>query len=278
MRFWPSQTPPRGLVCLVHGLGEHCGRYQHVAGFFNRAGYAVAALDLLGHGASVGRRGHFYGYPAVATQINAVVAEAAKSVGDLPVVLYGHSMGGNMVLNVLLRGLLQKEPEALVLSGPLFEPAFEPPTWKVLLGKAVYRIWPTLSLANELDPAGLSRDEQVVADYLKDEWVHGLITAKFVEVLAGGLWANHEAARVTCPVLLMHGDQDPITSVSASKSFAAVAPNCHLKLWPGLRHELHNEPEQNEVLALAAAWLGETLAVAPVVDAFSPSAETKAVG
>lgn len=269
MRFWPSQKPCRALLCLVHGLGEHCGRYQHVAGAFNRLGYAVAAFDQAGHGASAGRRGHFPGYPAAASQINAVVAEAVKSIGhEVPVILYGHSMGGNMVVNVVLRDLLQVTPLGLVLSGPLFEPAFEPPAWKVLLGKAVYRLWPTLQLTNELDPAGLSRDEKVVAAYLADPLVHGFITAKFIEVLAGGLWSVNQANRLTLPLLLMHGDQDPITSLVASKSFGALAPNCLLKVWPGLRHELHQEPEQDEVLGFVADWLDEMLseqvAAAPV--------------
>lgn len=255
MRFFPSNGAPQALMCLIHGLGEHSGRYEHVARFFNERGVALVAFDMLGHGQSAGRRGHFPGYPAMAGQANAVIAEARHLLGDVPLILYGHSMGGNMVLNLVLRGLLHAPPRALILSSPLFEPAFEPPKWKLLLGKAAYRLVPTLSLGNELDPNGLSRDEKVVAAYVADPLVHSRISARFLEVLEGGLSALQQADRLPCPTLLMHGEQDPITSVAASKSFAAGSEACTLKLWPRLRHEIHQEPEQQEVLGFAHDWL-----------------------
>lgn len=270
MRFFPSKGPAHALICLIHGLGEHSGRYHHVARFFNERGLALVAFDMLGHGNSAGQRGHFPGYPAMATQANAVIAAVRAEVAEGPLVLYGHSMGGNMVLNLVLRGLLRETPSALILSSPLFEPAFEPPKWKLLLGKAAYRLLPKLSLGNELDPAGLSRDEKVVEAYCADPLVHGRISARFLEVLEGGLSAMQQADRLPCPTLLMHGEQDPVTSVAASKSFAAGGQGCTLKLWPRLRHEIHQEPEQQDVFTFAHDWLVaqlEAAAATPVTAA-----------
>lgn len=210
----------------------------------------------------------------MAAQANAVIDAVRAELADVPLALYGHSMGGNMALNFVLRGLLRETPRALILSSPLFEPAFEPPKWKLLLGKAAYRLLPTLSLGNELDPNGLSRDEKVVEAYCADPLVHARISARFLEVLEGGLSAMQQADRLPCPTLLMHGEQDPVTSVGASKSFAAGAKACTLKLWPRLRHEIHQEPEQQEVLTFAHTWLEAqldgALATAGAADAASP--------
>jgi acylglycerol lipase len=251
---WQPETEPKGIVCLVHGLGEHSGRYTHLAAFLNQAGYALLAFDLRGHGKSQGQRGHAPSYEALMEDISHFLEEAAKGYPDRPCFLYGHSLG-SMVINYALH----RHPQlaGAIVTGPAFRPAFEPPAWKLTLGKILYNLWPTFSMSNELDRQALSRDPQVVRAYNDDPLVHDRLTARFgMDFLQAGLWALEHAAEFPLPLLLMHGGADRITSAQASREFAAKAGDrCTLKIWDGFYHEIHNEPEKEQVFAYLLEWL-----------------------
>jgi acylglycerol lipase len=252
---WQPETESKGIVCLVHGLGEHSGRYAHLAAFLNQAGYALLAFDLRGHGKSQGQRGHAPSYETLMEDISHLLEEAAKRYPDRPCFLYGHSLGGNLVSNYALH----RRPQlaGAIVTGPAFRPAFEPPTWKLTLGKIMYNLWPTLSMSNGLDRQALSRDPQVVRAYDNDPLVHDRLTARFgMDFLQAGLWALEHAAEFPLPLLLMHGGADRITSAQASREFAAKASDrCTLKIWDGFYHEIHNEPEKEQVFAYLLEWL-----------------------
>jgi len=255
---WQPQTELKGVICLVHGLGEHSGRYAHLAAFLNQAGYALLTYDLRGHGKSEGQRGHAPSYEALLNDISHLLEEAAERYPDLPRFLYGHSLGGNLVIGYALR----RHPQltGVIATGPLLRPGFEPPAWKLTLGKIMYRLWPTLSMSNELDRQDLSRDPEVVRAYNDDPLVHDRLSARLgMDMLEAGLWSLEHAAVFPLPLLLMHGSDDRLTSPQASREFASQATQyCNLKVWDGFYHEIHNEPEQGQVFDYVLEWLRVT--------------------
>ena len=252
---WQPETEPKGVICLVHGLGEHSGRYAHLAAFLNQAGYALLTFDLRGHGKSEGQRGHTPSYEALMKDIARLLEEAAERYPDRPRFLYGHSLGGNLVINHALRRRLPLD--GVIATGPALRTAFEPPAWKITLGKIMYNLWPTLSMSNGLDCQGLSRDPEVVRAYNDDPLVHDRLSARLgMDMLEAGLWALEHAAEFPLPLLLMHGGADRLTSAQASREFAAQAGDvCTLKIWEGFYHEIHNEPEQRQVFEYLLEWL-----------------------
>jgi acylglycerol lipase len=254
---WAPDGEVGGVVCLMHGLGEHSGRYAHVAAALADAGFATLTLDLPGHGRSPGKRGHLT-IPQALMAVDLLLDEAALRHPLRPRFLYGHSLGGCIALNYALRR--ERPISGVVATSPLLRPAFSPPGWKLAAAAACAYVWPTLSLSNGLDPAGISRDPTVVAGYREDALVHDRISAALGHgMLAAGRWALAHAGEFRGPLLLVHGTADPITSVDATRQFAALAGSgCELRLWPGLRHETHNEPERDLVLGEIVAWLRAT--------------------
>ncbi len=259
-RSWDPEGAAKGVVCLVHGLGEHCNRYHHVAKALNQAGYGVVAIDHRGHGQSQGPRGYSPSYETVMQDIARLIEEGKRRYPGAPVFLYGHSMGGNFVINYALRK--KTGIRGVIATGPALRTAFDPPPVKIAVGRALYAIYPRLTMSNELDVNGLSRDTSVVKAYTQDPLVHDRITARLaIDILDAGLWALAHAGELSVPLLLMHGSADRLTSAKASQEFAAQAPKqfCTLKIWDGFFHEIHNEVEQKEVLDVAIHWLNERI-------------------
>jgi len=252
---WEPGTGTKAVVCLVHGLGEHSGRYGHVGKAFNRAGYALIAYDLRGHGRSGGPRGHAPSYASLMADISALLSEATSRYPNLPCFLYGHSLGGNLVLHYTL--LERPDLAGIIATSPLFRPAVKPPAWKMAILRAMYRLRPSLSLSSGLEDMALSRDINVVRTYRNDPLTHDRVSARLsIDMLNHGQWNLEHAAEFPLPLLLMHGDADRITSAQASREFASRAnARCTLKIWSGLYHELHNEPEQNQILAYVLGWM-----------------------
>jgi acylglycerol lipase len=261
---WEPESGPAAVVCLVHGLGEHSGRYEHVASTLNVAGYALLGLDLRGHGRSGGPRGHSPTSSAMLDDIDQLLIEAAGRYPDRPRFLYGHSLGGGLVLCHALRscsptgGRSSRDVAGVIASGPTLRTAFAPPGWKLAVGKVTYNLAPAMSMSNGLDRSALSRDPLVVERYNSDPLVHDRLSARLgMDILRNGERALGQAARFPVPLLLMHGAADRITSPEASREFAQKTDcQCTLKLWDGLYHEIHNEPEKQEVLEYMIAWLG----------------------
>jgi len=248
-------SAPKGVVCLVHGLGEHSSRYAHVAQALTKAGLVLSAFDLHGHGKSPGQRGHFRSYAASLEDIQCLLDEAARRHPKTPTFLYGQSLGGNLALNFALRR--KSVLAGVIATAPLLRLAFEPPRAKVLLAKAAGRIWPAFSNVCGCEAGALCRDPAVVQRYVEDSLAHDLISAGlFMEVSRAGLWALEHAGDLRLPALIMHGSADRLTSADASRQFAERAGQCcTLKIWDGAYHELHNEPEKEAVLAYILAWL-----------------------
>lgn len=250
---------PKALVVLIHGMGEHFGRYEHVAEFFTQNGYAFAGMDLRGHGRSQGKRGHTPSYEHLMNDIELLISTIQVDFPELPLFIYGHSMGGNLVLNALIRRSLPIT--AAVISAPYLKLAFEPPKWKTVLGKISAKWLPELTQPTGLDTEALSRDPNVILAYNNDPLVHDKITSSFfVNVHFAGPYVLAHAANIKVPLLLMHGTRDQLTSHWATHELHKRIPErSELKLWEGFYHELHNEPEQKELLSFVTEWLEKHL-------------------
>lgn len=253
-RYWPVANPCL-MVCLVHGFGEHIGRYEHVAAFFNQHQIAVIGYDRSGHGASAGKRGHTRSYDLLLEEIDALVDQAKIRSPHIPLVLYGHSQGGNLVLNYTLRN--PGKIKGVISTGPWIRLAFKPPALKVFIGKLTRSIFPALSQPNGLNPAHLSTDPGVGKAYLTDPLVHNRITTETgLSMLESGDFLDGFSGAFPVPLLLMHGEKDQITSPLATKAFAdRVRGDITLRIWEGLYHEIHNEYRQAAVLDTLFDWL-----------------------
>ncbi len=256
---WEPDTKSKAVVCLVHGHGEHVGRYAHVGETFSQAGYALAGFDERGHGKTSGPRGHVPSYEAMMDDIADFMAQMKARYPGLPVFLYGHSMGGNQVLNFGLR----RKPKltGVIATDPWLKLAFDPPAIQVFLGRTMNSIAPGFTQKSGLETAALSRDQKVVDAYIKDPLVHDKISARlFVGMYESGLWALDHAAEFSLPLLLMHGTADRLTSWQASQEFARRAGgNVTWRAWDGFYHEIHNEPEKAEVLKTMVDWMNGRL-------------------
>ena len=257
-RAWLPEKPT-AVVCLVHGHGEHVNRYNHVGEAFIRAGYALQGFDLRGHGQSGGSRGHTPSYESLLNDISDFLADARKRYPGLPLFLYGHSMGGNQVLNYVLR--YPKDINGVIATGPWLRLAFEPTAIQLTLAKVMNKVFPSFTQPSGLEQAAISRDPEIVRAYADDPFVHDKISARLFTVMhTQGLWALEHAAALKIPMLLMHGSADRLSSVDASKEFAKTAGKMvSLHIWDGFYHEIHNEPEKADVIGAMTDWINEHL-------------------
>ena len=252
---WEPDSSPKAVICLVHGLGEHSGRYAHVAETLNRGGYAVIASDLRGHGKTEGKRGHSPSFNAFMDDMAILMGEYAQRYAGLPCFLWGHSLGGVLVANYVLR----RKPKltGVVITSPGLKTSISDQKMKIQFAKIAGKFMPEMSMPTGLDAKLISRDPAVVERYVNDPLVHGTATLAMAKYTIEAIpWAYAHASEWDLPVLIMHGDADAIAFVSGSEEFASkIAQDCTLKIWPGLWHETHNEPEKEQVLAYALGWL-----------------------
>lgn len=252
---WTVENP-KALICVVHGMGEHGARHINLANHFTAQGYSVLAIDHRGHGKSEGQRGHSPNFEALLSDIDQMLAYAQQLFPNVPIVLYGHSMGGGVVLNY---GISRKNPpiKGIVASAPWLRTAFAPSPIKVGLAKLVGGLLPALSQPTGLDATAISRDEAVVKAYIADPLVHDKITPGFfLGASAAGEYAIAHAGELSVPTLVYHGDEDRLTSREASEEFVANSKGkAEFKLWPTYFHELHNDPGKEQVFAHVQQWI-----------------------
>ncbi|TFE19650.1 alpha/beta hydrolase [Cohnella luojiensis] len=249
----------RAVIGLVHGMGEHMGRYSHVAEMLNNEGYTVMGFDQRGHGRTDGKRGHVSAYEGLLEGVDMMIAEAYRKYPSFPFFLFGHSMGGNVTINYLLRR--QPDIAGAIVTGPWLKLAFKPPSLQAVIGKLLELIYPKYTNNRPLKAANLTTDQTMIERYVGDELGHGQITAKFFfSVQGAGKWALENASKLKVPLLLMHGGDDQVTSIQASKHFADQAGSLtRWREWPGFKHELHNEKRREEVFTVILDWLNERL-------------------
>jgi alpha-beta hydrolase superfamily lysophospholipase len=260
VREWPCEDA-RGTVIIVHGLGEHIGRYEHVAQQLLKTGRNVVGYDHRGHGASQGRRGAMPRSDSMLRDL-AVVIDAVRTRQPGPLVLLGHSMGGLIAARMVAGGLEVSKPEwyrpvdALVLSSPALDLGMTDGQKRLLsfLGP----IAPGLAVGNGLKPEWISRDAAVVKAYVDDPLVHDRVTPRLVRfLLDGGEFVRANAAQWRVPTLLLYAGSDRCVAPAGSAAFGAAAPSNVVKteVFQPLFHEIFNEPEQADVFAVMSEWL-----------------------
>ena len=252
---WIPDEPAKGAVVLIHGLGEHTGRYDHVGRFLSERGFLLVAFDLPGHGKTQGKRGDFPSIEITHRGIDIGIQEARKSIGEKPIFLYGHSLGGLIALHYTVT----KKPDVVgvVASAPALKSPLQEQKLKVLLVKTLGSVLPGMQMPSGLNPYHLSRNNELVNSYISDPLVHDKVTLGAAKMFLNMVNETYEkAGSASVPILLMHGGEDKITYVSGSKSFLEAAPpNCSLKIWENLFHEIHNESEAEQVLQFCVDWM-----------------------
>jgi alpha-beta hydrolase superfamily lysophospholipase len=252
---------PIAAVGFVHGMGEHGARYAHVAAAFAEAGIASMAYDRRGHGQSDGERGHTISFEAFIEEIKSLVTQLKRIYPGIPVFLYGHSMGGNLVLNYLIDEKV--EVDGVIASAPWIELAFKPSPFKIQMGKLVRSLAPAMKMKNDLNPKHISRDPEMVQAYISDPLVHDKITPNTgVFMLDRASTLQSYAGDIEVPLLIMHGTGDQIISYKAAHAFAErVTGPISFKTWEGGYHEIHNDTNREEVIEYAKEWLLEQIAL-----------------
>lgn len=274
---YPIETP-KALVCLVHGFGEHHGRYTHVIRALNEAGFQVITYDHRGHGLSEGKRGHAPSFKQFLLDLDCVISHGHSEINnELPLLLYGHSMGGGIVLNYALSTECtelknNRKIDAILASSPWLTLTNPPNVLKDFGIKLLEKILPSLTLPTNMDAAGISRSHEVVKAYLEDPLVHNKISPKLFIGLHEASKTTFERARYwNKPLLISHGDADPVTNFASSAALISKIENqqkidsngqkstVSLKAWPGAFHELHNELQASKVLNFHMEWLKDCL-------------------
>ena len=245
----------------MHGLGEHSGRYAHVAAALNARGWSVSAFDQRGHGQSEGARGVIATADALLLDLAAVI-DAVRPRHPGPLVVLGHSMGGALAARFVAEALgpqpaaWSRPVDGLVLSSPALAARLS--TFQRLQLALGERLLPDLAQRNGIDPRGLSQDPTTVAAYLADPLVHDRISARLARfILDAGEHARRSASRWTVPTLLLWGGSDPVVDPEGSRAFAAAAPAGVLTAqeFGPMRHEIFNETERAAVLMALRSWL-----------------------
>ena len=252
--YKPEDT--QAVVVLVHGMGEYSRRYERtVVPALLKSSTAVISYDQFGHGHSQGKKGHHPGYTYLLDSISHMIEKSEKLFPSIPVFLYGHSMGGNVVINFTLRR--KHNLKGAIVTSPFLKLAFDPPGWKMFFGKIIDKVYPSITMPNELDLKFLSKDQQEIEAYKNDPQVHDKVSTRYsLELMKTGEWAIQHASSLTIPMLLMHGTKDQITSHLASKEFAEKS-NGQVKFVPieNGYHELHHDIEKDIVLDQICNWI-----------------------
>ena len=257
-QYWRAENT-KAVILLVHGMGEHSGRYANfVVPKFIENNYSVLAFDHFGHGKTEGKRGHTPSFCAVLDSVEITIKKAKKLFPDLPIFLYGHSMGGNVVINYTLRR--EHDFNGVVATSPFLRLAFQPPAWKMSLGRLMKKIAPSITMGNELDANDISRDKQEVKKYKNDPLVHDQVSPNFsIAFIEAGNWAIENAKTLKIPMLLVHGTADKIIDYKATEEFAKQSKKANLKLYKDGYHELHNDFCKSEMITDVLAWLDTKL-------------------
>jgi acylglycerol lipase len=256
-RSWLPPEPER-VLAVVHGFAEHSGRYETLGAWFAGRGCAVHGYEQRGHGRSHGRRRHVAHFDEYLDDLDLFLAAVASEHPALPLFLVGHSMGG-----LIAAAHACERPSRMagvVLSGPALRlpDGFSSGRRRAL--RVLRRIAPRLTIRSGIDPQGLSRDPEVVRRYLEDPLIDTRMTVSHAAALLGAVERTAgSASRVTRPMLLLHGGDDPICPPEGSRAFydALRSPGSALRVYPMLRHEIFNEPERETVYQDLLDWLRE---------------------
>jgi alpha-beta hydrolase superfamily lysophospholipase len=252
---WRPEAAPRAVLAITHGFGEHSGRYMNVVDYFVPRGYAVYGFDLRGHGRSPGKRGFIHAWSEYRGDTEAFLKMTAEKEPGRPLFLYGHSVGGLIVLEYVLH-----KPEGLkgvIASGPVLgAPGVSP--FLLAISRILSVILPSFAMDTKLDATTISRDPLVVKAYQEDPLVHSIGTARLgTELNAATRWTQAHAQDIRLPLLIVHGAEDRLALPADSRRFfdhVTFADKERIE-YPGGFHEPHNDIEHPKVMADIERWV-----------------------
>lgn len=254
----------KARMVIVHGLGEHSGRYLELADHLAALGISLWILDLRGHGQSGGKRGHVDSFDDYARDVGDILDQARiEDAGKVPMFLLGHSMGG--LVSILTALQHQDQLDGLVLSSPAVGVAAHLPIYKKVALRCLARVAPRLGINNELDPKHVSRDPVTVKRYMADPLVHDRVSTNwYVQFMAAIEQVFNHSAELQLPTLIQAAGDDRLVSTKAVEHFfeKLVMPDRQLTVYQDLFHEIYNETESERqtVIAALTAWLQNRIA------------------
>ena len=249
----PGESP-EAIVILIHGLGEHIQRYNHWSNLFNEKRIAFTGLDLPGHGRSDGRRGHISSFRITDEMLDIIITSTRKTFPGVPLFLYGHSLGGGILLDFLIRR--KPQIKGAIVTSPWLKLSFEPSRSKVILASVTKSFLPWITQPSGLVTEHISHDQSVIDAYNNDPLVHDKISVSlFHNAMKAASNSIRDASSLTIPLLMVHGSDDKICSPEGSRIFAAASGSAELRIWDGGFHELHNEPFKMEVFTYIYNWM-----------------------
>jgi alpha-beta hydrolase superfamily lysophospholipase len=256
---WRPGAAPKAVLAIVHGHGEHGGRYMNVVNGLVPRGYAVYALDLRGHGRSGGKRGHIEAWEQWREDLGAFLNGVREREPGRPLFVMGHSLGSLVVLDHVLH-----QPDSLcgvIVSGTLLsQPGVSPLLFT--LSRVMSKVWPSFSVQSGLDAAALSRDPAVVQAYRDDPLVHSMGSARLgTELTATRQWVMARAGEWRVPLLMLHGDSDALVPIEPGRVFfeRITCPDKERREYASGFHEPHNDVCYEQVVADIAGWLDRHL-------------------
>ncbi len=252
---WSPDLNSRGVIALVHGMGEHSGRYMNVVNYFVPLGYTVYGFDHRGHGKSQGKRGHVMSWSEFRQDVGTYIQIIKTECAGQPVFLMGHSLGGLVVLDYSLH-----HPEgirAVIASSPaLSKPGI--PGILLFISKIMSKIWPGLTVKTKLKIEAISRDPEVIRDYKNDPLVHSMASARLGTEFNNCREATlAKANEFSLPLLIYHGKEDCIVPPQGSREFyeAMTTEDRELHLFDGGYHEPHNDIDKDKVFIIINEWI-----------------------
>lgn len=252
---WYPEEPTQAMVLLVHGLGGHGGLFQHAVEYLVPQGYEVYALDLRGHGRSQGQRGHINSWREFREDLHAFVQHIRMARSCCPFILWGHSLGGTIVLDYVLRQ--GDQVQGLIASAPALGKVGISPK-KILIGRALSRIAPRFSMTLGDREKLASQTSAIVSAYFKDPLRHEVASARLAsEFFATVDWIYRNASQLQIPLLLMHGMDDQVTLPEGSRAFfqRVIYPDKEHREYPGSYHDLCVEMDYQEIFKDLESWL-----------------------
>jgi acylglycerol lipase len=244
----------RAVIVMVHGIGEHIQRYDYWTGMFRKEGIAFTGVDLPGHGRSDGRRGNIKSYKLLGEMITIMIDSCRKTFPGIPVYLYGHSLGGGIVLDYILR--VNPRIKGAIVTSPWLRLSFEPPKIKVMLASLMKNLVPGLVQPTGLNVSHISHDQAVIEKYKTDPLIHDMCSVSlYNEAMKAAKYSLEHASELKIPTLLIHGSDDQINSPDGSREFAEKSDKVTLKIWEGGYHELHNETFKDDVFRYILDWI-----------------------
>jgi alpha-beta hydrolase superfamily lysophospholipase len=264
LQIWQPVGALRGVVAIVHGLGEHSGRYPSLVSSLTANGFAVTTFDHRGHGKSPGLRGHVDSWSEYREDVHEFLRYTSSHFMHLPLFLYGHSLGALIVTEYVL--FYPDGLSGLIVSGHPLRPTGAAKPHLIILAKFLSRYKPKFVIPLGLDPSALSRDPSVVEAYRNDPLIQTKVTARWgTEALAAVDRVRERAREIVMPILIVHGGADAINSPEGSRELLDTVSSTDrsLHVYPGGRHEPHNDLEKEEAVADITEWISSRTRILP---------------